>query len=155
LPTRSTPGTNHAIATFKVSEVRAFIEKNPKYKSALHHSPHKVAGSAANLVFEVAPLIKQSAAERAVGRAKHVAETVVEVAKHTPETVSEVMRKVTDPQTVARVREDVTVLRDMISGKAMERMNPIFKKLLGKAIFENNPEVQTSQFVEPDRIAAE
>lgn len=138
-----------------LAEVRAFLEKNPKYNSALHHSPHKVAGSAANLVFEVAPLIKQSAAERAVGRAKHVAETVVEVAKHTPETVSEVVRKVTDPQTVARVREDVTVLRDMISGKAMERMNPIFKKLLGKAIFENNPEVQTSQFVEQDRIAAE
>src|SRR6185437_2071689 len=47
------------------AEVRAFLEKNPKYASPLHHAPHKVAGSAANLVHEVAPLIKQSALTRA------------------------------------------------------------------------------------------
>src|SRR6185295_10763496 len=49
-------------------EVEAFLKANPKYLSALHHAPHKAAGSAANLVHEVAPLIKQSAAERAAGR---------------------------------------------------------------------------------------
>jgi hypothetical protein len=39
------------------AEVRAFLAKNPKYASPLHHSRTSSAGSAANLVHEVAPLI--------------------------------------------------------------------------------------------------
>src|SRR6476646_6594142 len=34
-------------------EVQAFLEKNPKYASPLHHPPHHVATSAANLVYEM------------------------------------------------------------------------------------------------------
>ncbi|HVY47418.1 MAG TPA: 2-hydroxyglutaryl-CoA dehydratase, partial [Minicystis sp.] len=37
--------------------VQAFLDANPAYASPLHHAPHTVAGSAANLVYEVAPLI--------------------------------------------------------------------------------------------------
>jgi predicted nucleotide-binding protein (sugar kinase/HSP70/actin superfamily) len=51
-------------------QVQAFLDANPKYKSPLHHAPHKVAGSSANLVHEVAPLIKLSATTRAGIKAK-------------------------------------------------------------------------------------
>ena len=39
-------------------------------QDALHYAPHKVAGGAANLVYEVAPLIKLSATTRAGIKAK-------------------------------------------------------------------------------------
>jgi hypothetical protein len=66
-----------------------------------------------------------------------------------------VVKVVTDPDNIARVKQDASVLGELLQGKAMERMTPFLQKLLGKAIFENNPEVRTSQFVEEERIAAE
>src|SRR5262249_44423318 len=56
------------------AEVRAFLEKNPKYASPLHHAPHTVAGSAANLVHEVAPLIRMGRVERARAAASRAVE---------------------------------------------------------------------------------
>jgi predicted nucleotide-binding protein (sugar kinase/HSP70/actin superfamily) len=138
-----------------VDQVRAYMDKNPKYKSALYYPPHHGAGTAANMVYELAPLIKQSLAERTVHRAKHVAGIVRKAAQNAPETMNTVMKVVTDPENIARVKEDAEVLRELLQGKAMERMQPMLQKLLGKAIFENNPEVRTSQFVEEERIAAE
>src|SRR5262249_12599966 len=49
-------------------EVRAFLAKNKKFASPLHHAPHKdkIAGSAANLGYEVAPLVRESRPDPAV-----------------------------------------------------------------------------------------
>ncbi len=58
-------------------QVREFLAKNPRFASPLHHSPHTVAGSAANLVYEVAPLIQQSALERAKHRATGLAKSTI------------------------------------------------------------------------------
>ncbi|HRI63513.1 MAG TPA: 2-hydroxyglutaryl-CoA dehydratase [Polyangium sp.] len=138
-----------------VPELRAYMDKHPKYKSSLYYPPHHGAGTAANMVYELAPLIKQSIAERTVHRAKHAATVVRDVAKSAPETMNNVMKVVTDPENIARAKEDMGVLREVLQGKAMERLQPVLAKLLGKAIFENNPEVRTSQFVEQERIAAE
>jgi predicted nucleotide-binding protein (sugar kinase/HSP70/actin superfamily) len=138
-----------------LDEMRGFLDKNPKYKSALYYPPHHGAGTSANMVYELAPYIKQTLAERTVGRAKHVADVVKEVAKNAPETMSNVVKVVTDPDNIARVKQDAQVFGELFQGKAMERMTPFLKKLLGKAIFENNPEVRTSQFVEEERMAAE
>ncbi len=33
------------------------------------------------------------------------------------------------------------MIGDLLRGKAMDRFRPIAQKLMGKAIFENNPEV--------------
>lgn len=138
-----------------LDEMRSFLDKNPKYKSALYYPPHHGAGTSANMVYELAPYIKQSFAERTVHRAKQAADVVKEAAKNAPETMSNVVKVVTDPDNIARVKQDASVLRELLQGKAMERMTPFLQKLLGKAIFENNPEVRTSQFVEEERIAAE
>ncbi len=138
-----------------LDEMRTFLDKNPKYKSSLYYPPHHGAGTSANMVYELAPYIKQTLAERTVHRAKHVAEVVKEAAKNAPETMSNVVKVVMDPDNIARVKQDASVFGELLQGKAMERMTPFLKKLLGKAIFENNPEVRTSQFVEEERIAAE
>lgn len=126
-----------------IEEVRAFLEKNPKYNSPLHHSPHVGAGSATNLVYEVAPLIKKTALERAVDKAKGAAAAAQKLAAETPAKVLKLKETVTDPEVHARLREDADLLRDIVSGKAKDRFKPLVEKLMGSAIFENNPEIVT------------
>jgi predicted nucleotide-binding protein (sugar kinase/HSP70/actin superfamily) len=135
-------------------EVRAFLAKNPKYASPLHHSPHVVCGSAANLVHEVAPLIKQTRVERATKAAKAAAATLVGFAKAVPERAARAKAVVTDPETFARLRNDGAVVLDIARGKAMDHLRPIAQKLLGKAVFENNAELHTVGYAE-EAIAAE
>ena len=123
------------------AEVRAFLEKTPKYASPLHHAPHKVAGSAANLVYEVTPLIKQSLAERAGDKASRAGAAVLDAARGAPAMAQKVVAFARDPETHARLREDVSLVRELARGKARERLMPLAEKLFGKAIFENNPEI--------------
>jgi predicted nucleotide-binding protein (sugar kinase/HSP70/actin superfamily) len=136
------------------AEVRAFLDANPKYASPLHHSPHKVAGSAANLVYEVAPLIKQSAIERAAHKAQAAAATVKAAALATPEAARKAIAFARDPETHERLRQDYSLVRDLVAGKAKERFAPLAQKLLGKAYFENNPEVSSVAY-NGEAIAAE
>ncbi|MEZ4302055.1 MAG: 2-hydroxyglutaryl-CoA dehydratase [Polyangiaceae bacterium] len=135
------------------AEVRDFLAKHPKYASPLHHSPHAAAGSAACLVLEVAPLIKQSRVERAAAKAKVAGAKVVDMMKAVPVGAAKVKAVATDPETFERLRNDGAVLLDMARGKAMDHIRPIAQKLLGKAVFENNSELRTVRYEEP--IAAE
>ncbi|MEJ7734139.1 MAG: 2-hydroxyglutaryl-CoA dehydratase [Polyangiaceae bacterium] len=136
------------------AEVQAFLDANPKYASPLHHSPHKVASSAANLVWEVAPLIKLSAVERAQLRAKKMGAAVVDAVKATPAKAAAAKAFVTDPETRERLQQDWLLVRDILSGKAKERFGPLVRKLAGKAYFENNPEVSHLGYND-EAIAAE
>jgi predicted nucleotide-binding protein (sugar kinase/HSP70/actin superfamily) len=136
-----------------VEEVRAFLEKNPRFNSSLYYPPHTVAGSAANLVYEVAPLIKQSSLERAQAKAKAAATAAAAFVKRAPAMASQVASTVTDPEVHDRLRQDWLLIRDLLQGKAKERFGPLVAKLAGKAFFENNPEVASVNDVEP--IAAE
>jgi predicted nucleotide-binding protein (sugar kinase/HSP70/actin superfamily) len=122
-------------------QVRAFIDANPEYKSPLHHAPHTVASQAANLVIEVADLIKLTPAQRAAKKAKHTTETVKAAAAAAPGKLKNLYQFATSPETHAQLREDYVLLRDLAAGKAKERFAPLVGKLAGKAYFENNPEV--------------
>jgi predicted transcriptional regulator len=137
-------------------QVRDFLAKNPKYASPLHHAPHVKAGAAANLVHEVAPMIKHTKGELAVMKAKKTFGAIVDFAKKTPERVQNAVAKVKDPEFQELVRADVELVVDIAKGKMKERYAPLVARLAGKAYFENNPEV--SQIVSHgsgEAIAAE
>jgi predicted nucleotide-binding protein (sugar kinase/HSP70/actin superfamily) len=136
-----------------VDEVRKFLAENPKYGSALHHAPHGVAGSAANLVREVTPLIRQSPMTRAVEKTRDLVGRVTGGIKRAPAAVSKVYSVATAPENVQRVREDAALIYDILGGKAKERFTPLVRKLASKAYFENNPETSHVAYHEP--IAAE
>lgn len=123
-------------------EVQAFLDKNPKYASPLHHAPHRVSGSAANLVYEVAPLIKLSRVERAKLRAQRTTKQATTFVQALPGHVKKVASFATDPETHDRLKQDALLIRDIFAGKAKERFAPLVSKLAGKAYFENNPEVR-------------
>ena len=136
-------------------QVRAFLEDNPEYASPLHHSPHHpdVAGSAANLVYEVAPLIKMSKLERTIASAKSFAQAVAGVAKATPGVVARAASKVANPEFREALMLDVDLVVDIARGKVTERYKPIVKKLLARAYWENNPEAPVVEDSAP--LAAE
>lgn len=123
------------------AEVRAFLDKHPKYASPLHHAPHRYAGSAANLVAEVAPFIKQTALQRTVTKAKTAAAAAKASVVALPAKASAAAAFVRDPETHQRLRHDWALLGEILGGKAKESFGPLAQKLLGKAYFENNAEV--------------
>ena len=133
-------------------EVRAFLDKNPKYASPLHHAPHKVAGSAANLVYEVAPLIKQTALERAQNRGRKALTDARDLLTQAPGTAVRLAKAAADLQLHDRLRQDYALVKNLLQGKVKERFGPLVERLAGKAYFENNPEVS---HVVHEAIAAE
>ncbi len=138
------------------AEVRAFLDKNPKYNSPLHHSPHKVAGSAANLVYEVAPLIKKSVLERAAGKAQSAISNAKESLLAAPAKAIKAKEFVSNPEVHQRIRDDYELLRDVIAGKAKERFSPLLHKLAGDVFLQQQTGSQSTQAVQaPSAIAAE
>ena len=134
------------------AEVEAFLVKNPEYASALHHSPHaRAAGEAANLVYEVAPLIKMTRSERAAASLRKGSATLVSVAKALPSTVKRTVSWLSDPKVRQAIALDATIVRDVVRGKVAEHYGPVVRRLMGKASFENNSEV--AHLVDP--MAAE
>src|SRR6185312_10588376 len=46
-------------------QLRAFLDANPRFDNALHRAPHAYAGTAADLIAQVAPYITQTRWQRA------------------------------------------------------------------------------------------
>jgi predicted nucleotide-binding protein (sugar kinase/HSP70/actin superfamily) len=97
-----------------IEQVRAFLDANPRFDRALHKAPHRHAGSAADLVAEVAPYITQTRAQRWRSRVAAFATRSTEVARKSPHMVVAVVKNAVEsaPEVAARLREDVELLRE-------------------------------------------
>ena len=124
-------------------EVRAFLEKNPKYDSPLHHSPHTRRGLGGE------PRLRGGAAHQASRRRsapwtrpstrrETAHEGREERAPGDRRGVQDGDGSRDDRAASARTRR---CSRDIVRGKAMDRFRPLLERLMGKAIFENNPEI--------------
>ena len=135
-------------------QVRAFLRDNPEYASPLHHSPHVAAGSAANLVHEVAPLITQSRAQRLVSQAKDAVGWVADTAKKAPVMAAQAQAALADPELRDAVAVDAGIVLDLLRGKAADMYGPLVKRLMGRAYYGDDGQTQTAPAsVEP--LAAE
>ncbi len=94
-------------------EVRAYLSAHPKLANAMHYSPHHRAGSAANLVEEIAPLIRLPKAVRALRKLRSAVETVRSLAETTPARARSAWELARAAETTARLRADFDVLRDL------------------------------------------
>ena len=121
------------------AQVRAFLAAHPTYASPLHKPPHKVAGTAADLVYEVAPLINLTATQRAAKSVRDFASKVAGVASKTPGAVAKAVNAARDPELHERLREDASLLRDIIAGKAKERFAPLVARLAHRAVTDKDP----------------
>ncbi len=107
-------------------QVAEFLKNNPRFANALHKAPHAYAGSGADLVAEVAPLIKLSRAERLRARLLGTAKKTAETAKRTPHLVIELVKtaKTQAPILATRVKEDLALLRDERRAKKAAKSQP-------------------------------
>jgi hypothetical protein len=71
-----------------LDQARAFLDANPRYAAALHKAPHAAAGSAADLVCEIAPLINSTRLERTARSAKKALDAGAKALRNSPETLA-------------------------------------------------------------------
>jgi hypothetical protein len=119
-------------------QVEQFLAKNKDYASALHHSPHKVASSAANLVYEIAPIITKSRKERRDLAIRETLETTRRIGRQAPGKLRAAAQWLRSPETHKRLKLDAAFALDLIRGKAEQTYGPLVSKLARKAFFENN-----------------
>jgi predicted nucleotide-binding protein (sugar kinase/HSP70/actin superfamily) len=115
------------------AQVRAFLATHPKYASPLHHPPHVVAGTAANLVYEVAPLMTRGSARRAADAAVKAAKGARKLAAAAPRRLAAAWTTLRSDETRERLRYDAELLRDLVAGKVKERYGPLVEKLAIRA----------------------
>src|SRR6185437_3683567 len=98
-----------------IEQVRASIDANPRFGSALHKAPHRHAGTAADLVAQVAPYITQSRVERWRGRVEAFLTQSGDAARKSPHMVVAFVKGAVEGATVvaARLKEDVALFREV------------------------------------------
>jgi hypothetical protein len=103
--------------------VRAFLKANPRHAGALHKAPHAYAGTAADLVAEVAPYITQSRAKRLQLQLVQLAKVSSATARKSPHLVLGVFRGAVQaaPELASRVKEDVLAYRESRRAKKEPR----------------------------------
>ena len=120
--------------------MRAFLDANPRYALAAPQGAAHVRGHRPPISsHEVAPLIKLTAAQRTAKSLGDFATRVKKVAMGTPAAVSKVVASVQSPEFQGRLKEDASLLRDVIAGKAKERVAPLVKRLAYRAVTDRDP----------------
>jgi predicted nucleotide-binding protein (sugar kinase/HSP70/actin superfamily) len=96
-----------------LDQVRAFLDAYPRYASGLYKPRHHAAGSAADLVVELAPLIKSTKWQRAARAARHAATAGSRVARRSPRAVANVAVRAAGKaeQVVGWLKEDIASYR--------------------------------------------
>lgn len=136
-------------------QVRAFLDRNPKYSSLTYYPGHTVASTAANLVHEVAPLIKLSRSERAAKAATAAASRAKDAVVAIPGVARKARDFLTNAENRDRIRQDASLLADIVRGKAGEHLTPLAKKLVPEILFGRLREDHHHASAGPVAIAAE
>ena len=121
------------------AQVREFLAKNPRYASALHKAPHRANGSTADLIYEVAPYITQSRAQRALGSLKSVVAGARKAAATVPVAARKVVASVRSEEFRAQVRADAELVTDLVRGRVQEHYGPLLERLATRAMFDKDP----------------
>ena len=102
-----------------MDQVRAFLAKTPRFAHSLHKAPHRYAGTGADLVAQIAPLIVKTRAERWRDGTIAAAKASTDAARRTPGTVFKLVKDAAAaaPGMAARVREDVALYRELRNAK--------------------------------------
>jgi predicted nucleotide-binding protein (sugar kinase/HSP70/actin superfamily) len=97
-----------------LEQVRAFLDAHPSLSSGLHKPPHGAAGSAADLVIEVAPLIKTSRWQRTRKAATGAMKTGVGTLRNSPAAIATTAtRAAAKAQVIAGyIKEDIKTYRE-------------------------------------------
>jgi predicted nucleotide-binding protein (sugar kinase/HSP70/actin superfamily) len=118
-----------------MGQLREFLDRNPKYSGHTYYPSHTVASTAANVVYEVAPLIKLSRTERAAQALTAAARKTKDAVSSVPGLVTQACDFLADSENRERIRQDVSILSDILRGKADQHLTPLAKKLVPEILF--------------------
>jgi predicted nucleotide-binding protein (sugar kinase/HSP70/actin superfamily) len=97
-----------------LEQVRAFLEAHPRLASGLHKPPHAAAGSAADIVMEVAPLLKTTRWQRTKTAAEQAVKTGAGILRGSPQAIATRATRATAKahEVVGWIKEDVRTYRE-------------------------------------------
>jgi predicted nucleotide-binding protein (sugar kinase/HSP70/actin superfamily) len=95
-------------------QVRAFLEKNPRFASPLYKASHAYAGNSADMVAAVAPYITKSRTERWKGRLSGAGKKSATLVQQSPHMVVKIVRGAVQaaPDVVERVKLDAKLFAE-------------------------------------------
>ncbi|MBC8132236.1 MAG: 2-hydroxyglutaryl-CoA dehydratase [Deltaproteobacteria bacterium] len=105
------------------ADIRAFFAANPRYASGLHRAPHAAAGTAADRLAEIAPLIGKSRSEIRIIQARNMAAQTWESLRAAPKTLGALRARwaAKSPEFLAQVREEWADARPVVAEKIRAR----------------------------------
>jgi predicted nucleotide-binding protein (sugar kinase/HSP70/actin superfamily) len=122
------------------ADVERFLADNPSYASPFHVPPHVVSGTAANLVYEVAPLITSSRRGRALTAARGLAKRAIDAAQALPAAVVSGASRLADPEVRGALAVDASVLYEAARGRLGAQLAPLLERLAGPAATDAPPD---------------
>jgi predicted nucleotide-binding protein (sugar kinase/HSP70/actin superfamily) len=95
-------------------QVKAFLDKNPRFASPLYKAPHVYAGCSADVVAAVAPYITRSRIERWKGRLTGAGKKSATLVQKSPHMVIKIVRDAVEaaPEVVERVKLDAKLFAE-------------------------------------------
>jgi predicted nucleotide-binding protein (sugar kinase/HSP70/actin superfamily) len=98
-----------------VPQLRAFLETSPRFASPLHKAPHRYAGTAADLVAQVAPYVHQSRVERWRDRVVSLVQRSGDAARRSPQRVAGLVKSAASaaPVVATRLKQDVALYQEL------------------------------------------
>lgn len=133
-------------------QVEEFLAKNPRFASPLHKSDHVQAGSATDLVHEVAPYLTKTRFQRVLGRALAVYDAVNAKAPVAAEQAKALWGRRAEALQLAR--EDLSIIGEIVSGKLSQEWLDLGKKILKKREDENAKASQIMHDIDTATVAA-
>lgn len=100
-------------------QIRAFSESSPRFRTPLYKAAHMYSGNSADYVAAVAPYINKTRTQRWKERLTAFASGTKDVAQKSPHMVIGLFNRTVEnaPVIAARVKEDITVFREMRAAK--------------------------------------
>jgi hypothetical protein len=97
-----------------LEQVRAYLDGHPSIGSGLHKPPHRAAGSAADVVMEVAPLLKTTRWQRTRKTALDVMESTRATLRRSPGAIATAATRASDKahEIAGWLREDLKTYRE-------------------------------------------
>ncbi len=108
-------------------QVLAFLERHPRFASPLRRAPHAAAGTAADRLAEIAPLLGKSTLEVHLTQARIVAGRAVTALRATPTWLARMKKKLLlrGPDLVAQAREEWDAARPEIGRNLRQRWDRV------------------------------
>jgi predicted nucleotide-binding protein (sugar kinase/HSP70/actin superfamily) len=103
--------TEHGVT---LDQVHAILAKHPRFGSSLHKAPHAYAGTAADLVAQVAPYVTKTAAQRLRGQIEVAVKHTSETARRSPVQLASFVKSAAQraPDLANRVKVDLSIYRE-------------------------------------------